>query len=295
MRVMISQPAGELTEERTQARAQMIAKLEAEGHKVWGELPQRLPTPNGVNEELWQLGCRLLDIATADAVYFMDGWAQDKTCRLEYEACALFGIKPQNACSNQLVSFTKFLLDKGQLDVASLKCDFCDKPASIIRRAQIHIDMDGWKWQDQSGWIECLCEEHAYKRRPDEHQDHMTISQFAEFMSLRHSDNIETYSAKKIHFIEKITESFLQGLKKDKIRLGKEYITLPTGVSDNKIKKLCDLLGIQEADLDRLLETDPDKFGGGLGPNGYYGHFFRVAQFAREVRKLMKRLQIVDY
>lgn len=232
MRVMISQPTEGTGEEQARARAKVIAELEVQGHEIWGE-SGRVSAPSGVNQELWHLGRVLQDMAAADAVYFMDGWAQDKACRLEYEACALFGIRPQNACSNQLISFTKFLWDKGQLDVASLKCDFCDKPVSIIRRARIHIDMEEWDWADQSAWIECLCEEHAYKRRPDEHQHHITISQFAEFISHRHSETIETYSARKIHFIEKITENFLEGLKKDKIRLGKEYTTPPTSVSDN--------------------------------------------------------------
>lgn len=234
MRVMIAQPTEGLTEEQIRnARGKVFAQLDAQGHEVWGEYSNLIAAPAGVDADLWRLGRALQDMAEADAVYFMDGWAQDRVCRLEYEACALFGIKPQNACSDQLVSFTKFLFDKGQmLDVNSLKCDFCDKPASIIRRAKIHILMEGWQWGDQSGWIECLCEQHAYKRRPDEHQRYITISQFAEFMSHWHSDTIDTCSAKLIYFIEKVTENFLKGLKHDKIRLGKEYsIPLPQACS----------------------------------------------------------------
>lgn len=186
MRVMISQPLDATPDaERNMAKAEVVALLDEQGHEIWGEEISREDIPAGVNQELWQLGRRLQAMAGADAVYFMDGWAQDKACRLEYEACALMG------------------------------------EVGIPRN--VFLEEDG-------------------------------------------------------RIIQEETE---------------------TGISfralDNKIKVLCSLLGIEETDLYKLLDTNPDKLGGGLGPNGYYRHCVRVGVVVHKLYKLICLLHMAEH
>ena len=97
MRVMISQPTqGMSEEEMAKARMEVVSMLDEQGHEVWGEEISRDNILSGVNQDLWQLGRRLQAMAEADAVYFMDDWEKDRECRLEYEACRLYGKIPMN-------------------------------------------------------------------------------------------------------------------------------------------------------------------------------------------------------
>lgn len=91
MRVMISEPMRELTEEQIrEEKRKVVTMLEQQGHEIWEGLSEKTPIPPGVNQDLWRLGRRFLNMAGTDAVYFMDGWEKDRQCRLEYEAASAF-------------------------------------------------------------------------------------------------------------------------------------------------------------------------------------------------------------
>ena len=83
-------------EEIRERRAAVIAKLEGQGHEVVDTIFIDTPPDNSA-QALWHLGKSLLVLPTVDAVYFMDGWDRARECRIEYEACTMYGKKPLNA------------------------------------------------------------------------------------------------------------------------------------------------------------------------------------------------------
>lgn len=102
MRVMISQPMKDLTEEQSrQNRTEAVAMLESEGHAVIDTVFADTP-PESAEQELWYLGKSFQAIASVDAVYFMDGWREARGCRLEYEACKTYGITILNMNQSNL-------------------------------------------------------------------------------------------------------------------------------------------------------------------------------------------------
>lgn len=145
MRVMISQPAEGTGEEQVRARAKVIAELEGEGHEVWGEPYQQVPTPNGVNEELWHLGRVLQDMAAADAVYFMDGWEEDRRCRLEYEACKLYGKISMNNIEFDTMGLLEFVYRyyPEALDYDRARCQICGVEGAKAYQMLVRLETDG--------------------------------------------------------------------------------------------------------------------------------------------------------
>lgn len=84
MKIMISQPMrGKKNEQIRAERAELILKLEAEGHEV-------IDTVLDISENkspLFYLSKSIELLDKADAVVFMSGWQQARGCRIE-EICA---------------------------------------------------------------------------------------------------------------------------------------------------------------------------------------------------------------
>ncbi len=84
MKIMISQPMrGKSNEQIREERAELILKLEAEGHEV-------IDTVLDISENkspLFYLSKSIELLDKADAVVFMPGWQQARGCRIE-EICA---------------------------------------------------------------------------------------------------------------------------------------------------------------------------------------------------------------
>lgn len=84
MKIMISQPMrGKSNEQIREERAELILKLEAEGHEV-------IDTVLDISENkspLFYLSKSIELLDKADAVVFMPGWQETRGCRIE-EMCA---------------------------------------------------------------------------------------------------------------------------------------------------------------------------------------------------------------
>lgn len=84
MKIMISQPMrGKTNEQIREERAELILKLEAEGHEV-------IDTVLDISENkssIFYLAKSIELLDKADAVVFMPGWQQARGCRIE-ETCA---------------------------------------------------------------------------------------------------------------------------------------------------------------------------------------------------------------
>lgn len=84
MKIMISQPMrGKTNEQIREERAELILKLEAEGHEV-------IDTVLDISENkssIFYLAKSIELLDKADAVVFMPGWQQARGCRIE-EICA---------------------------------------------------------------------------------------------------------------------------------------------------------------------------------------------------------------
>ena len=88
MKLMISQPMRGKTEEQIRAeRANIILKLEAEGHKV-------IDTVLDISENkspIYYLAKSIELLDKADAVVFMPGWQQYRGCRIELQVAKEYG------------------------------------------------------------------------------------------------------------------------------------------------------------------------------------------------------------
>ena len=91
MKVIISQPMKGKSEEQVRAeRADLVKKLEAEGHEV---IDTVFPDfTNEGNVPLKYLAKSLEAIADVDAVYFMPRWETARGCRIEHQCCVDYGI-----------------------------------------------------------------------------------------------------------------------------------------------------------------------------------------------------------
>ncbi len=165
MRVMISQPMNGLSaEEIRERRAAVVARLEAEGHEVVDTVFTET-SPEGDNQALWYLGKSLQAIAGVDAVYFMDGWDKARGCRIEYEACVLYGIRTLN---------TDILLQKPLLDFMlgssdnlgdwSYGCEVCGRKEDVVMtRDRYSVQLSSGKPLVILGETHVLCKEHIGK------------------------------------------------------------------------------------------------------------------------------------
>ena len=95
-KLFISQPMkGKSENEIMKARESAIKRAEL----VIGEEVEVIDSyftedePQGVNSGLWWLGKSLLLLATADIVYFAQGWDKARGCKIEHACAEEYGIR----------------------------------------------------------------------------------------------------------------------------------------------------------------------------------------------------------
>lgn len=216
MRVMISQPMKGLSaEEIRERRAAVVARLEAEGHEVVDTVFTETP-PEEDNQALWYVGKSLQAIAGVDAVYFMEGWDKARGCRIEYEACVLYGIYAMNISLDQIVPLNIFVLmnDEARESIIdqNCSCDICSKPASMVKVSGCRVIKDDVTLVSFPEKLHWLCDEHDQAIR-DEIYENIPLPQFARFMTSYLSKSWESLGISSQNFLKRIVQNFLEGLK----------------------------------------------------------------------------------
>ncbi|MBQ9657648.1 MAG: DUF4406 domain-containing protein [Clostridia bacterium] len=90
MKLMISQPMKGKTNEQIKAeRAELVQKLEAEGHEVVDTVFDL--APKGVDEAIYFLSKSIEFISQVDGLVFMPGWNAARGCRIEYQVALEYG------------------------------------------------------------------------------------------------------------------------------------------------------------------------------------------------------------
>lgn len=90
MKLMISQPMKGKTNEQIKAeRADLVQKLEAEGHEVVDTVFDL--APKGVDEAIYFLSKSIEFISQVDGLVFMPGWNAARGCRIEYQVALEYG------------------------------------------------------------------------------------------------------------------------------------------------------------------------------------------------------------
>lgn len=90
MKLMISQPMRGKTNEQIRAeRAELILKLEAEGHEVVDTVFENAPADEDV--AIYMLSQSIRYIGKVDGVVFMHGWANARGCRIEHQVAEEYG------------------------------------------------------------------------------------------------------------------------------------------------------------------------------------------------------------
>ena len=90
MKLMISQPMRGKTNEQIRAeRAELILKLEAEGHEVVDTVFENAPADEDV--AIYMLSQSIRYIGKVDGVVFMTGWANARGCRIEHQVAEEYG------------------------------------------------------------------------------------------------------------------------------------------------------------------------------------------------------------
>lgn len=88
MKLMISQPMrGKTNEQIREERAELVKKLEAEGHEV---IDTVLDLSEG-KTPVHYLSKSIELMADVDGVVFMPGWQQARGCRIEYQVATEYG------------------------------------------------------------------------------------------------------------------------------------------------------------------------------------------------------------
>lgn len=90
MKIMISQPMKGKTPEQIKAeRAELILKLEAEGHEVVDTVFENAPANEDI--AIYMLSQSIRYIGKVDALYFMKGWENARGCKIEHEVAVEYG------------------------------------------------------------------------------------------------------------------------------------------------------------------------------------------------------------
>lgn len=158
----------------------------------------------------------------------MEGWADARECRLQYETAKLYGIKCLNGDIEDLPSLREcyWSVVKEGAFPDNEKCDCCDKPATVIHRCLNVISMPWGNagYYSPGDRIQYLCDKYAHLIQADVRKQFISVCEMAHVMQSFSSRTVETMTPKQIFWIEALTENFLFGLKSDKIRLGKFFI-----------------------------------------------------------------------
>lgn len=88
MKIMISQPMkGKTNEQIRTERAELVKRLEEEGHEVVDTIFAEEP-PKDCDTSIYYLAKSIEAIGKVDGVVFMPGWGDARGCRVEYSvAC----------------------------------------------------------------------------------------------------------------------------------------------------------------------------------------------------------------
>lgn len=96
-KVMISQPiSGKKTREIIETREKLIKYLKENGYEVidnllkdeWDNIEQNI-----IHKELYFIGKSIACMSQCDAVFFADGWAVNRGCRIERLAAVLYNLE----------------------------------------------------------------------------------------------------------------------------------------------------------------------------------------------------------
>ncbi len=92
MKIMISQPMrGKTNEQIRKERAELVKKLELDGHEVVDTVFEN--APEGEDVAIYCLSQSIRYIGKVDALYFMKGWEKARGCRIEHEVAVQYGKK----------------------------------------------------------------------------------------------------------------------------------------------------------------------------------------------------------
>ena len=90
MKIMISQPMkGKTNEQIREERAELVKRLQEEGHEVVDTVFENAPADEDV--AIYMLSQSIRYIGKVDAVVFMPGWENARGCRIEYEVADNYG------------------------------------------------------------------------------------------------------------------------------------------------------------------------------------------------------------
>lgn len=92
MKVMISQPMkGKTNEQIRQERAELVKRLEEQGHEVVDTVFEEAPADEDI--AIYMLSQSIRYIGKVDALYFMRGWEKARGCKIEHEVAVQYGKK----------------------------------------------------------------------------------------------------------------------------------------------------------------------------------------------------------
>lgn len=90
MKVMISQPMrGKTNEQIKEERAELVKKLESQGHEVLNTVFEEAPADEDM--AIYMLSQSIRYIGKVDALYFMKGWENARGCKIEHEVAIAYG------------------------------------------------------------------------------------------------------------------------------------------------------------------------------------------------------------
>ena len=90
MKIMISQPMkGKTNEQIRKERAELVKRLQEEGHEVVDTVFDTAPADEDV--AIYMLSQSIRYIGKVDAVVFMQGWENARGCKIEHEVALKYG------------------------------------------------------------------------------------------------------------------------------------------------------------------------------------------------------------
>lgn len=90
MKIMISQPMkGKTNEQIREERAELVKRLEEEGHEVVDTVLENAPADEDV--AIYMLSQSIRYIGKVEAVIFMPGWEKARGCKIEHNVAVEYG------------------------------------------------------------------------------------------------------------------------------------------------------------------------------------------------------------
>lgn len=90
MKIMISQPMrGKTNEQIREERAELVKRLQEEGHEVVDTVFENAPENEDV--AIYMLSQSIRHIGKVDALYFMKGWEKARGCKIEHQVAVEYG------------------------------------------------------------------------------------------------------------------------------------------------------------------------------------------------------------